>query len=132
MVHFTVCSCHVTYVFYNKSTLYSSLNVKDLLPENRRKVGNLSDCTWTRTNKHLLRKRTLNHFAKLTKWLSWVVSTFLYDVLDFMFLSCHVRVSESIHTLQLPEWQGLPCWKQAQSWKFKWLQLDSNPQPLSS
>ena len=26
-----------------------------------------------------------------------------------MFLSCHVRVSEWIHTLQLPECQGNPC-----------------------
>ena len=34
----------------------------------------LSDCNWTRTHKYLVRKRTLNHLAKLslqTKWL-WV------------------------------------------------------------
>ena len=42
-----------------------------------------------------------------------------------MFLSCHERVSEWIHTLQLPECQRTPCLKQAQSLKFKWLQLDS-------
>ena len=28
-----------------------------------------------------------------------------------MFLSCHVRVWEWIHTLQLPECQGTPCSK---------------------
>ena len=32
----------------------------------------LSDCNWTRTQNHLVRKRTLNHLAKLTyqlgKW----------------------------------------------------------------
>ena len=42
-----------------------------------------------------------------------------------MFLSCHVRVSEWIHTLYLPECQGTPCSKQARNLKFKWLQLDS-------
>ena len=46
-----------------------------------------------------------------------------------MFLSCHVRVSEWIHTLYLSECQGTSCSKQARSLKFKWLQLDSNPKP---
>ena len=36
-----------------------------------------------------------------------------------MFLSCHVRVSELIHTLQLPEYQGTPCSMQARNVKFK-------------
>ena len=27
----------------------------------------LSDCNWTRTHNHLVRKQTLNHLAKLTK-----------------------------------------------------------------
>ena len=49
-----------------------------------------------------------------------------------MFLSCHVRISEWIHTLQLPGCWGTPCSKQARNLKFKWLQLDSNPEPLSS
>ena len=46
-----------------------------------------------RTHNHLVRKRTLNHLAKLVKWLSCVVSTYLYGAFDCMFLSCHVRVS---------------------------------------
>ena len=54
----------------------------------------LSDCNGTQTHNHLVRKRTLKHLAKLTKWLSWVVSTYLYCAFDCMFLSCHVRVSE--------------------------------------
>ena len=33
MVHLTVCSCHVTYMFQSESTLYSCLNVKELLLE---------------------------------------------------------------------------------------------------
>ena len=30
----------------------------------------ISDCNWTRTHNHLVHKRTLNHLAKLAKWLS--------------------------------------------------------------
>ena len=51
---------------------------------------------------------------------------------DCMFLSCHVRVSEWIHSLYLHECQGTPCSKQTPYLKFKWLQQESNPQPLSS
>ena len=51
---------------------------------------------------------------------------------DYKFLSCHVRVSEWIHTLQLPEYQGTPCSKQARNLNFMWLERGSNPQPLSS
>ena len=30
----------------------------------------LSDCNWTRTHNHLVRKRTLNHLFSLAKWLN--------------------------------------------------------------
>ena len=86
-----------------------------------------SDCNGTRTHNYLARKRKLNHLAKLAKWLSCVVSIYLYGVFDCMFL-CHVRVSEWIYTLHLPECQGTPCSKQAWYLQFKWLQRDSNPQ----
>ena len=33
-----VCSCHVTYAFQSESTLYSCLNVKELLARSRRKI----------------------------------------------------------------------------------------------
>ena len=36
-----------------------------------------------------------------------------------MFLSCHVRFSEWIYSLYLPECQGTPCSKQARYLKFK-------------
>ena len=58
--------------------------------------------TWLQRDSNpqpLIRKQTLNHLVKLAKCLSCVVSTYLYDSFDFMFLSCHVRVSERIHTL---------------------------------
>ena len=49
---------------------------------------------------------------------------------DCMFLPCHVRVSEWIHNLWLPEYQQTPCFKQAPNLKLKWLQLDLNPHHL--
>ena len=131
-VHLTVCFYHVTYEFESESRLYSSLNVKELLARSRCHIWRLSDCDGTRTHNHLVRKRTLNHLAQLTKWLSCAVSTYLYGAFDWIFLSCHVRVWQWIHTLQLPEYQGTPCSKQPPYLKNEWLQRDSNPQPLSS
>ena len=52
----------------------------------------ISDCNWNWTHiNHLVHKRTLNHLAKLAKWLSCVVSTYMYGAFDCMFLSCHVH-----------------------------------------
>ena len=93
MVHLTVCSYHVMYAFQSESTLYSCLNVKELLAWSRHEIYCLSDCNCTRTHNLLLHKRTLNHLAKLAKWFSCVVSTYLYGAFDCMFLSCHIRVS---------------------------------------
>ena len=131
-VNFTVCSYHVTYAFQSESTHYSRLNLKELLTQSRSDIWSFSDCNCTPTHKHLVYERTLNHLAKLVKLLSCVVSTYLYGVFDCMFLSCHVRVSEWIQSLQLPECQGTPCSKQARNLKFKWLQLDPNPVVLGS
>ena len=120
IVHLTVSSCYVTYAFHSEYTLQVA-NVKELLAQNRLEIWSLSDCNWTRTHYHLVRKRTLNHLAKLVKWLSCVLSTYLYGAFDCMFLSCHVCVSGRFHTLQLPECQGTPSSKQARNLKVKWL-----------
>ena len=69
----TVCSYNVTYAFQSQSTLYSCLNVKELLPRNRREIWSLSGYNGNRIHSHLVRKWKLNHLAKLsnlTKWLS--------------------------------------------------------------
>ena len=63
-VHLTVCFCHVTYMFQSKSILYSCLNVKEVLAQSRWKIWSLSDCNWTWTQNHLVRKWTLNQ----TRW----------------------------------------------------------------
>ena len=49
-----------------------------------------------------------------------VVGTYLNGAFDSIFLSCHLRVSEWIHTLYLPECQRTPCSKKGQNLKFKW------------
>ena len=64
-ISLTVCSYHVTYAFQSESKLYSCLNVKELFAQNRRKIWSLNDCNGTRTHDHVVRKRTLNHLAKL-------------------------------------------------------------------
>ena len=132
MVHLTICSDHFWYPFQSESTLYICLNVNGLPARDRHNIWSLSDCNWTRMHSHLVCKQTLNHLAKLTKSLSWVVTTYIYGAFDCMFLSSHIPFSESMHTLYMPEYQGTSCTKQAQYLKFKCLQLESNPQALSS
>ena len=84
----TVCSCHVTYAFQSESTLYSCLNVKELLARSRREIWSLSDCNWTWTQSHLVRKRPLNQFCPN----GWV---FVYELSGFEFdSSCsHLRLA---------------------------------------
>ena len=86
---------------------------------NRCDIWILSGCNETRTHNRFVRERTLHHLAKLTKWLSWVVSTYLYAAFNCIFFTYSVRFSERIYTLCLPECQGTPCSKQARYLKFK-------------
>ena len=95
----TVCSYRVTVMFQSESTLSSCLNVKELLAQNRCDIWNLNECNRTRTNNHLVRKRTLNHLAKVARWLSYVVNSYLYVAFDCMLFSCHVSVWKWIQTL---------------------------------
>ena len=100
-VHLTVCSCHVTYVFQSESTIYSCLNVNEIFARIRREIWNLNDCNWTRTQNHLVRKRILDHLAKLVKWLSCVLCAYLNGAFDCLFVcSCHVTYAfQSASTL---------------------------------
>ena len=95
---------------------------------NRRNIWDLLDCNGTRTHNHLVHKRTLNHFVKLGNWLSCVVSTYLYGAVDcscyhvmYAFQSWSIRYSCMMPRNSLPEAGYL---------KFKWLQRNSNPQPI--
>ena len=51
---FTVCSYHVAYAFQSESTLYSCLNVKELVAQNWHNIWSLSDCNGTVLRKELL------------------------------------------------------------------------------
>ena len=87
----TVCSYHVRHPFINDSALYGCLNVKKLLAPNRHNIWSLSVSNRTWTHNQLFRKQALKHSTKLAKWLSCVVSTYLYSAVDCMFLSCQVQ-----------------------------------------
>ena len=65
----------------------------------------LIDLRGTWTHNHLVYKQTLNHLAKLAKWLRCFVSTYLSGAFNCMLL-CHIHVPEWIFTLYLPECQG--------------------------
>ena len=83
--------------FQSESTVYSCLNVKELLARSRRDIWRLSDCNGIRIQNHKVGKQKLNHLPKLAKWLSYVVSTYLYYAIGYFFLSSHIHVqSESI------------------------------------
>ena len=60
------------------------LNVKELLARNRSHIWSLSDSNEIWTHNHLVRKGTLDHIAKVAKWLSCVVSTYLDGAFDFI------------------------------------------------
>ena len=77
LLKLTVCSYHVTYAFQSESTFYSCLNVNELLAQNRREIWGLSDCNGTRTYNDLVCERTLNHLAKLAKWLKCYLAKWL-------------------------------------------------------
>ena len=93
----------VTYAFQSESTLYSCLIVKDLLPQNRRKIWSLSDSNWTRIHNHLAFNWTISHLANLAKWLSCVVSIYLYGAFDCMFL-CSISMHLTVYSGNYSVW----------------------------
>ena len=56
------------------------------------------DCNWIRTHNHLVHKRTLNHLAKLAKWLSCVVSTYLYGAFERCICTVHLWIHSETRT----------------------------------
>ena len=76
----TACYYHVTYAFQSESTVYSCLNIKELLAQNRRGISSLSDSNRIRTHNHLVHNETLNQLAKLdNNWaVLWVLALNIY------------------------------------------------------
>ena len=84
--HLTVCYYDVTYVFQSESTLYSWLNIKDLLARNRHDIWSLSDSNEIRTYNHWVVNQ---HSTTGLVWLNgWV---FVYELCGCGFESrcCH-------------------------------------------
>ena len=52
----------------------------------------MRNCDGIRIHSHLVHKRILNHLAKIAKWLSFVVSTYLYGTINCVFLLCDITV----------------------------------------
>ena len=73
----TAVGSETTTAFQIESALYGCLNVKELFALTRYNIWFLSDSNGIWTHNHLVRKWILNHIAKLVKWLSCVVSTYL-------------------------------------------------------
>ena len=66
----TVCYYQCTHTFQSESALYSCLNVKELLAQNRRDIWSLSDSNGIRFHNHLVRKQWLNHLVQLDQFLA--------------------------------------------------------------
>ena len=103
--HLDLCYCHVTYAFQSQTTLYSCMNVKELLAWNKRDMWSFSDCNGIRTHKHLVRKRTLIHLYRLVslaKWLSVLLQTWL--LILFYKRGCGFKFHTDIY-LQVCMWR---------------------------
>ena len=79
----TVCSYHVTYTFQSESTLYSCLNVKELLAQSRLEILSLSDC-----NLEVL-GMCLPYLKRYFRW--WSVFFFMAQITQVLLL-CRMLV----------------------------------------
>ena len=100
-MHLTVCSCHVTYAFQREATLYSCLNVKELLARSRLKIWRWNDCNWTRTQNHLVLKR-------IAKWMSVPFRTKGFWV-RVQLQSLHLQISRQLVARNSLTFSQLEC-----------------------
>ena len=96
IINLTVSSYHVRYAFWSESTLYSCLNVKELLARNRRSIWSSSGLNGIRNHSHLVCKLTLNHVAIVNKktpnqpvWLNGRVFVYELSGCGFEFHCCY-------------------------------------------
>ena len=136
-VHLTLFLCHVICMLKSEFTLYICLNGKQILTRKRLYIWLLSDCNGSRTHNHLVCKLTVIHLGKLTKWLSWIVSSYLYVRLTVYSSSptyqfqcaSTLYMCQNIKKLLTRKWRFIYIYFFL---KLKWLQRESKPQPLSS
>ena len=82
----TVASCHVTYVFKSESTLYSCLNVKELIARSRHKIWSLSDCSWTQPKWFWL-KSSCSHQKHWFITSSQTTANWIF-IKNYLFVAC--------------------------------------------
>ena len=109
--------------FFRVNLLYSCLNVKDIFSQNRRLFWSLRDSNRIWTHNQFVRKGTLNHLAKLAKWL-WVVLWALICKVSLTVFYYVMHAFQSEFALY-----STPCSKQAPYLKFKWQHRDLNADP---
>ena len=66
------------------------LDVKELLARRRHHICSSGDSKEIQSHNHLVHKWTLNHLAKLTKWLCCIVSSYLYGTVHLTLCYYHV------------------------------------------
>ena len=122
-----LCQNRVTHDFQIESKLYSCLNVTELLAQSRHHIWSLSDCNLIRTHNNLVRKRKLNHLAKLSslaKWLSvclrtkwlwvWITLLSFRELNFFHFLLCYII---RITAVRNHGFISVVCFLQSASWE---------------
>ena len=94
--------------------------LSDVLPTLLKLQDFLSDCNETWTHNHLVRKRTLNHLAKLAKWLSSVVNTYLYGAFDCMFYHAlgTFQSESTLYSCLSLNVKELLAWNRRKIWSF--------------
>ena len=127
---------HVTYAFQSESTLYSCLNVKELLARSSSEIWSLSSCNWTWTQNHLVHKQTLNHLAKLGSslvavtyvhcWKSERCTTWAERAMCF---STNRFEESSDHLTKIVWWRifDFSCFKTSIVWRECSLQTTNSP-----
>ena len=105
---YSVSSYHVTYAFQSESTLYSCLIVKELFARSRREIWSLSDCSWTRIQKHLV----VNEHSII--WENWPND---WAVLWVLICTVHLTVSSyNVTYCSHVNFRFLPCFEQEVPW----------------
>ena len=87
-----VFSCILTEYGEIRSISPYSVRMLDNMYQNNSEYGHFLRSDW-------VCQKTLNHLDKLAKWLSCVVSAYLYGSYDCMLLSCHTCILEWIHAV---------------------------------
>ena len=90
----SVSSHHVTYAFQSEFTLYSCLNIKELLARSRRETWSLMDCNWTGTHNHLVYKEhsTIQPRLSVCLWTKWLRVRVQLQSLEISVLRCTILI----------------------------------------